>query len=206
VEDWAALDEVRILVDAAVSLHGIDSAQRAHAESLVWSALTTPVSLGKSTLAGFASVQQCGREMEFAYPLPKAEKVRTGYVTGSLDFVFEHDGRVYFVDWKSDTLSSYAPEAVARRVAEHYSLQARLYSLAMTKLLGVSSETEFEARFGGYFYCFLRGFTKTDGLFFARPSWNDLVSWERELVDRPELAEAASSVPNQRRTEKGSTP
>ena len=42
--------------------------------------------------------------------------IEKGYIKGFVDLVVEHDGRVYFADWKSDVLPSYAAEMIAKHV------------------------------------------------------------------------------------------
>ncbi|HEX3770488.1 MAG TPA: UvrD-helicase domain-containing protein [Polyangiaceae bacterium] len=184
LEAWRARPEVAALFDEAMAAHRIDPEQRAHAERLVWSAYKERVALpGGGSLEGFASAAALVREMDFVYPGPH------GFVRGSLDMVFDHAPRgdralTYFADWKSDSLASYAPDAIARHVAAHYGEQVKLYTLAVVKLVGVRSREEHEARFGGILYCFLRGFDGAGrGLWSARPSWDEVVSWEEHLAD-----------------------
>jgi exodeoxyribonuclease V beta subunit len=197
---WRAREDVAALFDEAIAAHRIDRAQREHAEQLVWAAYTTPVVLpGGSRLEGFAAAGALAREMEFVYPIPHAGqaalgasedgrplRIAHGYVRGSLDLAFEHDGLTYFADWKSDSLASYAPDALARHVAAHYLEQAKLYALAVVRLLGVRSREEHEARFGGVVYCFLRGFGDARGLWSARPGWDEIVAWDESLGARRE--------------------
>lgn len=196
---WKSRKDVSSLIDENLAAHRIDPAQRDHAERLLWAAYTTPVVLpgGSDTVAGFASASRVVREMEFVYPIPEPEhpalaelaagaplRVRQGYVRGSLDLAFEHKGFTYFADWKSDSLASYARDSLARHVALHYDEQARLYALAVVRLLAVRSRTEYDARFGGILYCFLRGFGGTDGIWSYRPSWDELLAWDESLRAR----------------------
>jgi exodeoxyribonuclease V beta subunit len=196
--DWRAREEVASLFDEAIAAHRIDPAQRDHAEQLVWAAYTTPVALpGGARMEGFAAAGVLAREMEFAYPIPQTThaafgaagasaplRVAHGYVRGSLDLAFEHDGLTYFADWKSDSLASYAPDALARHVGAHYLEQAKLYTLAVVRLLGVRSREDHEARFGGLLYCFLRGFGQGGGLWSSRPGWDEVVAWDESLRSR----------------------
>jgi exodeoxyribonuclease V beta subunit len=197
LEEWRARVDVRALFDEAIAAHRIDPAQREHAEELVWTAYTTPVALpGGGRLDGFAAARALAREMQFVYPIPRPAHppigddpgspppFAHGYVRGSLDLAFEHDGLTYFADWKSDSLASYAPDALARHVAAHYMDQAKLYALAVVRLLGVRSREDHEARFGGLLYCFLRGFGETGGLWSARPGWDEIVAWDESLRAR----------------------
>jgi exodeoxyribonuclease V beta subunit len=171
-------------------VHRVEPAQRDHAERLVWGAYTTPLDLpGGERIDGLASANRVAREMQFVFPMspPGAPSSRArdrapGYVRGSLDLALEQKGLTYFVDWKSDSLASYGREAVAHHVAAHYQEQLRLYALAVVKLLGVATEADYEARFGGFLYCFLRGFDATGaGLWSARPAFRDLVGWDEDL-------------------------
>jgi exodeoxyribonuclease V beta subunit len=67
----------------------------------------------------------------------------------------------------------------------HYGSQVSLYSLAIAKLLSISSQQSHAARFGGLLYCFLRGLDEHGaGVWTARPSWDDLLSWEDALRSR----------------------
>jgi exodeoxyribonuclease V beta subunit len=168
-----------------MTVHRIDPEQRRHAESLVWTAYRRPVVLptGES-IESFAAAARVVREMKFVYPVASANGAEqaSAYVRGSLDLVFAHGSLTYFVDWKSDSLRSYAPDALNRRVDEHYRDQVKLYTLAVTKLLGVTRRSEHEARFGGLLYCFLRGFDSDGcGLWSLRPSWDDVLAWIEEL-------------------------
>ncbi|HVR03263.1 MAG TPA: UvrD-helicase domain-containing protein [Polyangia bacterium] len=180
--DWAALPEIRALFDAAFRRTDRDPAHRADAERIVHAALTTPLALpGGAALAGVARAARVAREVEFLFPFPAAAGgAAAGFVKGYIDFVFEHEGRAFFGDWKSDLLPDFSPAAVAAHVAANYELQRRLYALALAKMLGVVDEADYEARFGGMVYVFLRALP--DGLEIGRPSWAELEAWERELA------------------------
>ena len=91
-----------------------------------------------------------------------------GWLRGFIDGVFEHQGRWYLVDWKSNHLghdaAAYGAPALARAMAEHgYPLQAWLYALALHRWLGRRLRGyAHEQHFGGVFYLFVRG---------VRPGW-----------------------------------
>ena len=127
-------------------------------------------------------------ELEFSLPLPRlsahalnaalgslgydvprlAFRDLEGYLKGYIDLVFEHGGRYYVLDWKSNHLgyapSDYGPAALQAAMAEHsYHLQYLLYSLAVDRYLrhrvpGYRHDTHF----GGVLYLFVRG---------VRPDW-----------------------------------
>ncbi|MEZ6196558.1 MAG: PD-(D/E)XK nuclease family protein [Planctomycetota bacterium] len=137
--------------------------------------------------------------MEFLLPLPDARlpglgrpgqararerpRIERGFLTGAIDLVFRHEGRHYIADWKGDLLLDASPAAVAAHVEEHYLLQARLYSLVLARVLGISDAADHERRFGGVAYVFLRHREgdPADGIWFARPGFEDLGRYEHEL-------------------------
>ncbi len=179
---WAARPEIRALFDAAMRKYDRAPAHREDAERMVHAALTTPLVFGPTArLDGVARAQRLARELEFFFPFPEAAGgADRGFVKGYVDFIFEHEGRTWFGDWKSDLLPDYAPAAVTAHVAANYELQRRLYTLALVKMLGITDEADYEARFGGTVYVFLRGLP--DGLELGRPSWQDVRGWEAELA------------------------
>jgi exodeoxyribonuclease V beta subunit len=99
--------------------------------------------------------------------------------------VFEHEGLVYFADWKSDLLEAWDPGSLETHVRDHYRLQKQLYSLAMVKQLRLSDESTYSKRFGGMLFCFLRGMRPglegSAGVHFERPSWDEVRGWEARL-------------------------
>jgi exodeoxyribonuclease V beta subunit len=185
-EVWRRRSEVRERVDEGMCAHRVDPDQRRHAEELVWSAFTRPVLLPTGqAIDSFAAPERVVREMGFVYPMGPADRRGGGsvaYVRGSLDLAFDHGALTYFVDWKSDSLASYAPVALDCHVRDHYGDQVKLYTLAITKLLGIRNREEHEARFGGLLYCFLRGFGPAGaGLWSLRPDWEQILQWGEEL-------------------------
>ena len=181
-EAWRVRPDVATLFDEAIAVHRVDPAQRAHAEELVWAAYGTPVALPDgASLEGLACAARVVREMEFVFPVPDARV----FVRGSLDLAFEHGARTYFADWKTDALASYAAAAVGAHVKSHYAEQAQLYALAIVKLLGVRTRADYETRFGGLLYCYLRGMDGGgQGLWSTRPDWDDVLAWETALGAR----------------------
>ena len=172
----------RIFAEAARA-HGIADEHLPHARRLVWAGLTTPLVFEPLRLkGGVARADRWRSEMEFLYPLP-GERER-GFVKGFVDLVFEAGGRVYFADWKSDCLPSFDTDYVRKYVQSSYEIQLRLYAIAIRKLFRLETEAEFDERFGGAFYFFLRGMERGAGIYFERPSFAELLRWERELEGR----------------------
>ncbi len=179
---WRTRPDVAALFDEAIAVHRVDPAQRGHAERLVWTAYATPVALpGGASIDGLSRAARLVREMEFVFPVSDARV----FVRGSLDVAFEHGGRTYFADWKTDVLVSYAEPAVRAHVSAHYAEQAQLYALAIVKLLGAHTRADYEARFGGLLYCYLRGMdVRGEGVWSSRPDWDEVVAWDAALGAR----------------------
>ncbi len=197
---WRVLPPVRTLFADALRHHDREPRHLLHSQRLVHAALTAPLVLGPERLPdGLCGTDRVLREMEFLYPYPEAahprltEQLATtsrleigrGFIKGFVDLVFEHAGKVYFGDWKSDLLTGWAPAELAEHVEEHYQLQAQLYSLALVKMLRIHDAAAYEARFGGMVFCFLRGMMPGDeraGVQFHKPGWADVCEWEQRLV------------------------
>src|SRR5262245_53494226 len=142
-----------------------------------------PIGGGGVVVPGVARAARQCREVEFVFPLIDPRGRERAMMRGAIDLVFEQDGRVFWLDWKSDALPDFAPAAVARHVREEYAIQADIYSLALAKMLGIAGEEDHEARFGGLIYLFLRG----AAVHVERPRHADLVRLERELATREVL-------------------
>jgi exodeoxyribonuclease V beta subunit len=107
------------------------------------------------------------------------------FVRGSIDLAFEHGGLTYFADWKTDSRLDYEPEALAHHVEEHYGDQVKLYALAIVRLLEIEDRADYERRFGGLLYCFLRGMDdRGAGVWASRPSWDELGSFATWLGEQ----------------------
>ncbi len=87
-----------------------------------------------------------------------------GLLQGFIDLVYEHGGRWYVLDWKTNKLgpdaSHYTHEHLARAVAQHrYDLQYTLYTLALHRHLqrALGGRYDPAQHLGGVHYLFLRG-------------------------------------------------
>ncbi|MBW6390057.1 exodeoxyribonuclease V subunit beta [Billgrantia antri] len=86
-----------------------------------------------------------------------------GMLKGFIDLVFEHEGRYYVADWKSNHLgpddSAYSQEAMRQAVAaKRYDLQYALYLLALHRLLKARlPDYDYDRHIGGSLTVFLRG-------------------------------------------------
>ncbi|MBR0567692.1 exodeoxyribonuclease V subunit beta [Azoarcus sp. L1K30] len=91
-----------------------------------------------------------------------------GYLKGFIDLVFEHEGRFWVLDWKSNHLgerpADYGPAALEGAMQSHgYHLQHLLYTVALHRHLGRTLPGyDYDTHFGGVLYLFVRG---------VRPGW-----------------------------------
>ncbi|MGZ3181614.1 MAG: exodeoxyribonuclease V subunit beta [Telluria sp.] len=109
-------------------------------------------------------------------PLP--ERTLHGMLKGFMDLVFEHDGRYWVLDYKSNALGpgdgAYSRAAMADAMADHrYDIQGALYMLALHRLLRSRLGAAYEParQLGGAVFLFLRGIAHphTRGCFLLEP-------------------------------------
>ncbi|RON54513.1 exodeoxyribonuclease V subunit beta [Pseudomonas frederiksbergensis] len=106
-----------------------------------------------------------------------------GMFKGFIDLTFEHDGRYYVADYKSNWLgvddSAYTEQAMEQSILDNrYDLQYVLYLLALHRQLKARlPDYDYDRHVGGALYLFLRGTrAASQGVYFARPP--------RELIER----------------------
>ncbi|MBW8683816.1 exodeoxyribonuclease V subunit beta [Chitinophaga rhizophila] len=112
-----------------------------------------------------------------------------GIMNGKMDLFFEHEGRYYILDWKSNYLGGtpeeYTPAAVAVAMNENnYHLQYLIYTLAAKKYLESRLPAfDYEKQFGGVIYCFVRGMRKgqSTGIFTTKPPLSKILQLENSL-------------------------
>ncbi|MGF1726064.1 exodeoxyribonuclease V subunit beta [Photobacterium nomapromontoriensis] len=118
----------------------------------------------------------------------------SGMLKGFIDLVFEHQGKYYVLDWKSNHLgddpSVYRGEQLIAAMRDHrYDLQYQIYALALQRFLRSRiPDYDYERHFGGVYYLFLRGMAagSDSGIFHARPSAALLSDLER-LIDGEQI-------------------
>lgn len=99
----------------------------------------------------------------------------SGYLTGSIDLLFEANGKIWILDWKTDNLAAnaalreafpdaedwrdfYTEDAVKLHMKEaHYDIQYLCYLAAAKRLLRARLGEGAEDRLGGAVYFFVRG-------------------------------------------------
>ncbi|MGF6287041.1 exodeoxyribonuclease V subunit beta [Pseudomonas silensiensis] len=106
-----------------------------------------------------------------------------GMFKGFIDLTFEHDGRYYVADYKSNWLgvddAAYTEQAMEQSILDNrYDLQYVLYLLALHRQLKARlADYDYDRHVGGALYLFLRGTrAASQGVYFARPP--------RELIER----------------------
>ncbi|AKV06526.1 exodeoxyribonuclease V subunit beta [Pseudomonas fluorescens NCIMB 11764] len=106
-----------------------------------------------------------------------------GMFKGFIDLTFEHDGRYYVADYKSNWLGvddmAYTEQAMEQSILDNrYDLQYVLYLLALHRQLKARlADYDYDRHVGGALYLFLRGTrSSSQGVYFARPP--------RELIER----------------------
>lgn len=161
--------------------------------------IATPLPLPGGDTARLAELAGARPEMEFWFETHRAELVRldalvrahtlgaaarpqlapgqlNGMLKGFIDLVFEHRGRYYVADYKSNWLgpddAAYTIEAMRDAVlAKRYELQYVLYLFALHRLLKARlPDYDYERHVGGAVYLFLRGsHAPTRGVHAERP-------------------------------------
>jgi len=221
--EWERAPEVRRLLEAECRRWDRDPRHLGAAARMAHAALSAPIGLpGARTATTIATASRVRREVDFLFPVAP-ERVRAsevagpgsddgarvvverGFIRGVLDVLFEHEGRACFADWKSDALPHFSAAAIAAHVAANYDLQIRIYTVAIVRLLGVANEADYERRFGGLAYLFLRALgddaTGADaqdqpapGVFVGRPSYAEVRSWDHDLTRAPGAPLAAAGA------------
>ncbi|HEX4511299.1 MAG TPA: 3'-5' exonuclease, partial [Burkholderiaceae bacterium] len=186
---------------------GEQALQAAMLQNMVIDVLATPLPLGTPTPLRLATLPTTRRlvEMEFHFgvdhldtralpalfaqagmALPSlAPTSLRGWLKGFIDLVFEHEGRWFVLDWKSNHLgmtpAAYEGAPLERAMrAQAYHLQATIYLLALDRLLRARLvDYDPQRHLGGAVYLFVRG---------VRPGWRDAQGHPTGLVlHRPHL-------------------
>lgn len=107
-----------------------------------------------------------------------------GMLKGFIDLVFEHQGRFYIADYKSnylgDSAEAYQQEAMQAVMIEHrYDVQYQLYTLALHRYLQQRlPDYDYDRHIGGVFYLFLRGMGPEPGtgVYTCRPAKSHILA------------------------------
>jgi exodeoxyribonuclease V beta subunit len=86
-------------------------------------------------------IARCATEVEILF------QQGDNWIKAVIDLLFEHQGKLYFLDWKSNLLQNYETETLAQEMKDSdYYLQASLYKQGLQNF-----------SYGGAYYVFLRG-------------------------------------------------
>jgi len=133
-EDWRLQPAVSDLFDIELETHSVETRFRTAAERLVYHAITTPLHTPFGVVPSMADIKRERREIEFLYSAGQG-KDKT-LLKGFIDVLFEYDGRLFILDWKSDVLPDYSESTISAHVVQNYLLQAEIYALALARALG----------------------------------------------------------------------
>ena len=124
------------------------------------------------------------------------ERELHGMLMGFADLVFEHEGRYWVLDYKSNHLGedgqAYHRDALQAAMAEHrYDVQAALYLLALHRLLRARLGDAYRpaSQLGGAIYLFLRGIDgPQQGVYSVPPSLKLLIELDAMLSSEEQPA------------------
>ncbi|SEM08988.1 DNA helicase/exodeoxyribonuclease V, beta subunit [Pseudomonas sp. NFIX51] len=120
-----------------------------------------------------------------------------GMFKGFIDLTFEHQGRYYVADYKSNWLgvddAAYTEQAMEQSILDNrYDLQYVLYLLALHRQLRARlADYDYDRHMGGALYLFLRGTGSVSrGVFFTRPPRELIERLDRLFQGKPEQPKA----------------
>jgi exodeoxyribonuclease V beta subunit len=129
------------------------------------------------------------------------ERELHGMLKGFADLVFEHHGRYWVLDYKSNSLgaddASYHQQALGSAMAAHrYDIQGAIYMLALHRLLKSRLGDNYDParHLGGAIFFFLRGIANQDthGCYHLAPSIALLDGLDKLLTDAPQQVMAGA--------------
>jgi exodeoxyribonuclease V beta subunit len=197
--------ELERIVAGQLVAHGFDRDWKRAVADMVQSVIATPLDASGGMRLDKVTRSRRLDELEFCYPIGQLtdaalrrvlvtggfpDEIRErigeltflpvqGYMRGFIDLVFEHAGRYYLADYKSNWLgaavSAYRRPALAQAMArEAYYLQYLIYCVALHRYLGARVPGyDYGRHFGGVRYLFLRGMRPeagaTCGVYSDRP-------------------------------------
>ncbi len=209
VDDWLQTldpqrdESIEEIIAGQLEAFDFDLKYLPYVASMAFNALQVPLKADSKTLPALKELafEHTAREVGFVLPLPDATaktlgetppkgfEAKDGYLIGEIDLLFDdEDGRVYFADWKSDTRiggAAYDTATLQRHIEAEYREQAAVYTVALMRMLGITTKEAYERDFGGFFYLFLRGMPAGqpgDGYVFERVPWSAIESLHASLT------------------------
>jgi exodeoxyribonuclease V beta subunit len=187
--EHCARPELERIVARDLVLHGFDDEWTRAVADMMEAVLATPLDADGALRLSRVSRARRLDELEFYYPIAELSDRRVrelllawgfpdeirqrigaltfsatqGYMRGFIDLVFEHDGRFYLADYKSNWLGA-TPDAYRRPQLERamgreaYYFQYLVYCVALHRYLASRvAGYRYGTHFGGVRYLFLRG-------------------------------------------------
>ncbi len=114
-----------------------------------------------------------------------------GLLTGFIDIVFEHQGRYYVLDYKSNKLPEYTSNSIMGSMLSHrYDVQYTLYILAVHRLLKSRlKHYDYEQHMGGAIYLYLRGIDQPgQGVYVNKPCFELIQALDHAFKDHQAAA------------------
>ena len=187
--------ELELVVSQQLAAHGFDGVWVPTIAGMVERVVATPLDAAGTLRLNRVPLSKRLDELEFYYPLsalshaglkqvllawgfPDDIRERIGeltfttihgYMRGFIDLVFEHEGRYYLADYKSNwlgpTITSYQADALGKAMArEAYYLQYLVYCVALHRYLRLRvRDYRYDTHFGGVRYLFVRGMRPESG-------------------------------------------
>ncbi|WP_076791060.1 exodeoxyribonuclease V subunit beta [Chlorobium sp. KB01] len=192
-------ESIALLAEQSLARHGYAGEWLPVLLRMITDTLNTPLSTGNGFFTlGALKPRSWVTELEFFFPLRQVSAKALGEVLkrycacsegvdllsvagvldfrevkgmlmGFIDMVFEHEGRYYLLDWKSNHLGNsveeYRSDSLRRAMQENlYPLQYLLYIVALNRYLALRvAGYTYASHFGGVIYIFLRGVSPQEG-------------------------------------------
>ena len=117
----------------------------------------------------------------------ESSKITQGMMYGFIDLFFEHKGKYYILDWKSNFLGNstedYSQEQVELAMrGNNYHLQYLIYTVAVKRFLSLKiPDFSYQKHFGGVLYVFLRACREgeSQSIFYTKPEENLIEELDR---------------------------
>jgi exodeoxyribonuclease V beta subunit len=111
-------------------------------------------------------------------------RVLNGLLTGKIDLLYRYAGKAYIVDYKSNTLPEYSPNALRQSIDDQeYDLQYLLYTVAVNRWLALRMhDYAYDRHFGGIRYLYARGLDPAvagSGIYSDRPAESLVAALDR---------------------------
>ena len=206
--DFAQPDDLPLLVRQRLRAFNIREFDEVVCE-MIGKVLTVPLRLAEPgfTLSRVTKEARL-QELEFYFPIGSVKRdslvklfgdnrlqfqPMSGFMKGFIDLVFEHEGKFFIADWKSNwlggELDDYAPAATeAEMTRKFYNLQLSIYTVALHRFLRARKPGySYEQHFGGVFYLFVRGIEPSRpelGVHRSKPDATFIQQLDKLLSDR----------------------